>query len=189
MPYKIKLFYVFLNKGIRQEEWEQGSCSERLSSCFSCLWSYQAFHVSNSHRIHDYFKVSILILMFLFMRKNDMKFKTFLFCCEGPYMRNTLWRTWGGRAWNFVWLWRHTLHVFKGCYYNYDYDDNKSFLSLSRVHWSQGCNMHILHMCLVLSEWFFHLLISKFYYCSSLYQIFGAYGILTSYIKHFYNKY
>lgn len=102
MPYKIKLFYVFLNKGIRQEEWEQGSCSERLSSCFSCLWSYQAFHVSNSHRIHDYFKVSILILMFLFMRKNDMKFKTFLFCCEGPYMRNTLWRTWGGSVDSWV---------------------------------------------------------------------------------------
>lgn len=36
-----------LTKQNRQEKWEQGSCSQRLSSCLYCLRSYPAFHVSD----------------------------------------------------------------------------------------------------------------------------------------------
>lgn len=78
--------------------------------------------------------------------------------CEGPCTLTTLWRAWGGDVDAFG-----TMFGCEDCCYNYDYDEIKAFYLVACALIYQGSTMQILYMFLILSEWFFHLLISKFY--------------------------
>lgn len=83
-----------LTKQNRQEKWEQGSCSQRLSTRLYCLRSYPAFHVSD-------FPCNVLAGLvvassFTFYSHWFWFEAHELFVCEGIFTQTTSWRAWGG---------------------------------------------------------------------------------------------
>lgn len=58
------LLVSLINTNFRQEKWKQGSCSQWVSSCVYCPWSYPVFHVSEFCIFFEFVWLTCVVKLF-----------------------------------------------------------------------------------------------------------------------------